>query len=74
MGTEDWLDGFACGTCAQLYYRWTTLLSLDSESYFSGAILSLSTWWTGITVENILSMECVLSSKGVAPARRDGST
>ena len=30
VGTEDWLDGFACGTCAQLYYRWTTLLSFDS--------------------------------------------
>ena len=21
VGTEDWLDGFACGTCAQLSYR-----------------------------------------------------
>merc|ERR1711953_1347834 len=25
VGTEDWLDGFACGTCAQLYYRGNTI-------------------------------------------------
>ena len=21
VGTEDWLDGFACGTCAEVSYR-----------------------------------------------------
>jgi len=25
VGTEDWLDGFACGTCAQLSYRGNTI-------------------------------------------------